>query len=949
MSARIAIVAAALRLPGAISLPAYWDVLLTGRDSITRSTSALPADGQNPLGVPSNASFVPAYGRIDTVTSLDAERFGMSPAEALLTDPQQRLLLEVTDEALHLAAVSASERRATGVFLGTGQNDYERVVRRHLAASEGVDDFAVELGTARDYVAGKVAYRLDLGGPAVNVLGACSTALLAVHLGCRTLQAGEADVVVAGASSVRFPEWHGYWSVPGDISAPDGVCRPFDARACGTVPADGVGVVVLRRLDDALASGCDILAVVAGSATNNDGRKPGFAGVSAASQETVIRAALRDAMLDPDAVGYVESHGTATRLGDAVEWSTLHRIFGSGKHPVQVGAVKGNVGHTREAAGIAGLLKAVQCLRHGLIPPTANFADLPDDLAQPDSQLKPVVNATPLDGTVAGVSAFGLGGSNCHLLLEAPPPRPATQAVPRSVILLSSHRSDTLEADTAALRDMPTEDVAARSHARDHRHPLRRYMAPDKVETRRAPRRPVRVAFVFPGVGSEYVGMGAGLARVSPRFAGSLAETSASAAEFGVDLAPVFAHQEGLAKLDLRRMLGRVQPCSDGPLPNLPARHLALLAVQLAFADMLAEAGVTPAAVLGHSLGEWTAAAVAGVLSRSEVVGLVAHRARLIEAAPPGVTLAVTAAADAVTPLLGGTMALAADNSPNNCTISGTEEDANVFEARLSDAGITSRRIGGTAAFHSRLLEPAAAALGEALTAVTFSAPRLPLASALSGGWASDLGAGYWPEQLVSVVRFREALTAVAARCPVVLEIGPGNVRSWTMQVAPEAEAVRTSRLSYEGVPDLAVYEQALARLWLHGHDPKWPGDPAARPHLSEQAPSPALHRRVFDPRLPLDNDTSPSPSIRAPSAALSGLTKRLADLWCDLLGVDLVDESDYFFDLGGDSLLGRHLIAAIAEMTGANVPGSVVFASGSLKGMARAVERWIDETAMVE
>ena len=900
--------------------------------------------------MPSNATFVPAYGRIDAVTSFDAERYGMSPAEALLTDPQQRLLLEVTDEALHLAAVSASERRASGVFVGTGQNDYDKAVRRHLAASEGVDDFAVELGTARDYVAGKVAYRLDLGGPTVNVLAACSTALLAVHLGCRALRAGEADLVVAGASSVRFPEWGGYWSVPGDISAPDGVCRPFDARAGGTVPADGVGVVVLRRLEDALASGCDILAVIAGSAANNDGRKPGFAGVSAASQEKVIRAALRDARLDPDAVGYVESHGTATRLGDAVEWSTLHRVFGGGTHPVHVGGVKGNVGHTREAAGIAGLLKVVQCLRHGLIPPTANFAELPNDLALPELQLRPVGAATTWDGLVAGVSAFGLGGSNCHLLLEAPPPRPATQAVPRSVLLLSSHRADTLEADTAALHGMPPEDLAARSQARDHRHPLRRYVAPETVETRRAPRRPARVAFVFPGVGSEYVGMGAGLARISDRFATSLAETSASAAESGVDLAPVFAPHEGQARHDLRRMLGRVEPCSaDGPLAGLPARHLALLAVQLAFADMLGEAGVTPAAVLGHSLGEWTAATVAGVLSRADVVHLVAHRARLIEAAPPGVTLAVAAAADAVTSLLGGTMVLAADNSPNNCTISGTEKDAGAFEARLRDAGITSRRIGGTAAFHSPLLEPAAAALGEALAGVAFAAPGLPVASALSGGWASDLGAGYWSEQLVSGVRFRAALAAVAARCPVVLELGPGNVRSWTMQVTPGAEAVRTSRLSYEGVPDLAVYEQALARLWLHGHDPKWPGDPAARPHLLPQDPSPALHRRVFDPRRPVEDDIPASPSVEEPSPAPSGLTERLAGLWCDLLGVDRVDESDHFFDLGGDSLLGRHLIAAIADMTGADVPGSVVFASGSLSGMARAVERWIDEKVVVE
>jgi acyl transferase domain-containing protein len=752
-------------------------------------------------------------------------------------------------------------------------------------------------------------------------------------------------VVVAGASSVRFPEWAGYWAAPGDISAPDGVCRPFDARASGTVPGDGVGVVVLRRLEDALASGSDILAVIAGSAANNDGRKPGFAAVSAVAQEALIRAALRDALLEPDAVGYVESHGTATRLGDAVEWSALHRVFGEGARPVYVGAVKGNVGHTREAAGIAGLLKAVHCLQHGTIPPTANFEVLPDDLALPSTQLRPIGVATELNGFAAGVSAFGLGGSNCHVVLEAAPARPVSQALPRAAVLLSSHRLDTLEADTAAVRGMPSEDLAARSQVRDHRHPLRRYVSLDVVQTRRTPQRPAPVGFVFPGVGSEYVGMGADLARSSDRFAASLAETTALAAASGVDLEPVFATQVA-PMADLRRMLGRgePQPANDA-LDSLPTRHLALLAVQLAFADLLAEAGVTPSAVLGHSLGEWTAATVAGVVGRADAVRLVALRAQLVDEAPPGVSLAVAAGAEEIVPLLVGTMVVAADNSPNNCTISGTEEHAGAFETRLRDVGISYRRLRGTAAFHSPLLERAGAGLGEALAGVGFAAPRLPMASALRGDWACDFGASYWPEQLAAGVRFRSALEAVASRCSVVIELGPGNIRPWMMQVAPAAEALRTSRLSYEGVTDLAVYERSLAGLWLHGHNPTWPGDPAARPHLLPE-PSPTLCRRIFDPRRPVDEATPAWSLAKEPPAPRSHLAERLAVLWCALLGVDEVDDSDHFFDVGGDSLLGRHLIAAIAELTGTDVPGSVVFASGTLGGMARAVERWISEGA---
>ena len=972
----IAIVGAALRLPGATSMEAFWDRLLAAGDTITRAPDAVPDYEQQPLGVADNARFVPAYGRIDGVTEFDHERFQMAPAEAMLTDPQQRVLLEVVDEALYTAAVSAGGRAATSLFAGTGLNTYEATIRRHLAGAPGTDELAVELGTARDYAAGRIAYRLGLGGAAVNVLAACSTGLVAVHLGCRTLLQDEADVAVAAVSAIRFPEWHGYWAAPGGISSPDGVCRPFDARAAGTVPADGVAAVVLKRMPDALAAGDDVLAVILGSALNNDGRKGGFGDVSAAAQEAVIGAALNSAGVDPAAVAYVESHGTATRLGDVVEWAALQRVFGHNDRPVHVGAVKGNLGHTREAAGMAGLLKAVAVMRHGVVPPSANFDSLAGELSSDRSPLRPVAEATPLDGPdaepLAGVSAFGLGGTNAHVVLRSAPARPEPAGGEEGVILLSSPRLASLDAETDAVHRLVdgTPDVAAgvaaRSQVRAHPHAYRRYVALEPTRdraaafskraldqaSRRTSRRPADVAFVFPGVGAEYAGMGAGLAGAAAAFRRSLAETVQLSAAAGVDIEPLLARPEraGAGVTDFDRMLRRSGhgAAADSPPAAVPVRHLALFAVQLALVDLLEDLGIRPAAVAGHSLGEWTAATVAGVLRRGDAVALLARRARLIEQAPCGATLAVAAAAAGVAPLLGPGAAIAADNSPQSCSVSGSDEAIDELERRLDDAGLVFRRLDTRAAFHNEQLAAAGAALGTELRAVDLSPPAIPMASGMTGSWLGqhEVDAGYWQAQLERPVLFRQALEAVCARHRVIVEVGPGTIRPWTQQIA-SVEAIRTLRLDYVGLDDLTVLRRALADLWLHGHEPRWPAD-AAPARTPEHPLRPALERTVFDPRrvdgeAPARARAQPAraPAVAAAAPTLGDMTGRLAELWCAVLGVDEVGGEDHFFDLGGDSLLGRHLIAMIERLAGAEVPGEVVFASATLDGMAASIHAW--------
>ncbi|MBB5896349.1 type I polyketide synthase [Kutzneria kofuensis] len=955
----IAVVGAALRLPGARNLGEYWDLLTGARDTVTRRTDAVPDPAASSLGVPPDARFVGAYGGIDDPMAFDPARFGMSAAEALQTDPQQRVLLELVDEALHVASVPAAAHARTGVFAGAGLNSYADSVRTALRGAIGVDDFAVELGTARDYLAGKIAYRLNLRGPVVNVLAACSTGLVAVHLASRALLDDEVDVAVAGVSAIRYPLWTGYWAVPGSIASADGVCRPFDVRATGTVPADGAGAVVLKRLADAVSDGDDVLAVVRGSAVGNDGRKPGFGHVRADAQEDVIRAALRAAGVEPGDVSYVEAHGTGTRLGDAVEWSTLHRVFGANAGSVAVGTSKGSLGHTREAAGMAGLLKAILCLSNGVVPPSANFGALPHDLRL-ESALLPVTDPIAVERGLGGVSAFGLGGTNCHVVLERAPRPAARPAARRSVALVSSHSVAGLDEETRLLRDAGAaqDDLAAGSQVRAHHHQFRRFvelsadLGPKALarRTRKAPRRATAAAFAFPGVGSDHIGMVADLAAASELFRASLRDTAELAravgvpglfaelpAESPVDSPPTRAG----ALVNLRMVLGRGAPPQSCGFTSLPVRHLSLFAVQLAFVDLLASAGVRPAAVVGHSLGEWTAATVVGAISRADAVRMVARRAELIQSAPQGMTVSVAAGAEEIRPLLDDGLEIAAENSPVACVVSGI--DATAFEERLRARGVVHRRLDDRFAFHNRLLAEAADTLAGLVEEVEFTEPAIPMASAVTGEWVKQFDAAYWRAQLIGTVRFKDALATLARDHGLLVEIGPGNVRPWATHAAPDLDTVRTAKSSFEGARDRDVYEQALAELWLHGHEPVWPVPAADRPHRAPRALPPVLTRRGFDPGR--EHEAVPAaPAAEFPLRAASELSQRLAELWCALLGLDHVDEDDHFFDLGGDSLLGRHLIALVRQHTGREVPGEVVFASGTVRGMADSIQRHLSE-----
>jgi phthiocerol/phenolphthiocerol synthesis type-I polyketide synthase E len=969
----VAVTGLALRLPGSADPVAFWELLCRGEIAVMRRGSA-------------EGFFVPSYGLITRADHFDPERFGMSPREALLLDPQHRLLLTIVDEALATANVDPGRRPSVAVYGALGRNDYLSWVGTALRGEPGTDPLSLELAAGRDYAVSRVAYRLGLRGAALNTQSACASGLVAVHLAVQDLLGLGCDVAVAATAAVRIPNPGGYDALPGGIGSPDGVCRPFDVGANGTVPGDGVVAVVLKRLDDALADGDDVWALIRGSAINNDGAdKSGFGGVNASAQRDVVRAALAVSAVSPPDIDYVEAHGSGTRLGDAAEWSAMADVFEGNAGPVRVGALKGSVGHLREAAGLAGLAKVILCLRFGRLVATPTFRRLPDDLAARSDVLLPLAEArdwSPSPGRrrFAGVSAFGLGGTNAHVVLEeAPVAAPVTRR--GGLLLVSSHRADTLDADTIALRRRleaapdRVGDVAhsTRTAARRMRH--RRFVLVSeqrptddafatqtlRAQTTHAAQSDPQVVFVLPGIGSHYPGMAVRLAAADERFGAQLQDVVARAdavadgtvsPQFHPSAAPALCGGTGI---DLRAMLGRADGTGrSGTCMNLDLRalHLGLFSVQYALARTLLELGVRPIALLGHSLGEWVAATVAGVLDPDDALAAVARRAQLIETAGPGALLAVLAPADEVESLAEGRAWLAADNGPQHCLFAGSAPDLERLRAELHRRGYTAAAVQGGYAFHTPQLEEAARLLGGDLASVRLRSPRIPLASGVLGRWLEGEAArpDYWRRQLTHRVRFREATRCVLERSRILVEIGPGTVSPWVKQADADAVCIRTMRRAYERVPDEDVLQEALGHLWTHGVTVDWSQlrPPGAR---LVAAAAPAVHARPFLPDIPpppatcadsttavtgAGQDTATGPAPGSPVEA------SLRQTWSMLLGLREIRPEDHFFHLGGDSLMGTHLIATLRQALGVAVPGEVIFASALFREMTEEVERWV-------
>ena len=839
----VAIVGMAGRFPGCADIEAFWSALRAGTELISVfSDEQLRSMGVEPALL-DNPSYVKARGVLEDAALFDAAFFGFSPREAAILDPQHRVFLETAWTALEHAGYSSAFPGSIGVYAGTGWTSYLLFnLAGHARLLEPGMGHQTLLGNDKDNLATRVSYKLDLKGPSVTVQTGCSTSLVATVLGYQALLSYQCDLVLAGGVSVSVPQ-EGYLHQPGGIFSPDGHCRAFDARAQGTVLGSGAGVVVLKRLEEALADGDSIYAVIRGAALNNDGAlKPGYTAPSVDGQARAILEAHATAGLSARDISYVEAHGTGTSLGDPIEVTALTQAFRASTDArtfCALGSVKTNVGHLDAAAGVTGLIKTTLALQHRELPPSLHF-EQPNPAI--DFEHSPFFVNTTLrawpgeDGPRrAGVSSFGLGGTNAHVVLEEAPAVDAPR-VPDSarLLVLSAKTPEALEHMTerlaAHLADHPELALADVAHtlrvgreAFAHRRMVvarSRDDAPAALRdsTRRVSQHTEQdargVVFLFSGQGTQQVDMARGLSDSEPAFRATL--------DACLDL---LRDRQGL---DLRPIL---YPAPDGHahatalLQRTEYAQPALFVVEYALARLWLDWGVPLQAALGHSLGEYVAATLAGVFCLEDALALVAARGRLMQAMAPGTMLAVPLSEPELTPLLGTGLSLAAVNGPRACVVSGPTPEIEALQRTLAAREISGHVLQTSHAFHSSMMEPALAPFEAQVRAVRLQAPRFPLVSNVTGTWMTADEATsprYWVEHLRRTVRFADGLeTLLRDSASVFLEVGPGRVLGQLARKHPAGTPPRTvlSSLAPEQVTtlDAPAALAVLGQLWLAG------------------------------------------------------------------------------------------------------------------------------------
>jgi acyl transferase domain-containing protein len=850
----IAIIGMSLRFPGARDAEGFWRNLRDGVESITFfGDEELLAAGIDPALL-RRSNFVKAYGALDGIEFFDAAFFGYTPREATIMDPQHRLFLECAWEALEHAGYDPETYAGSiGVFGGSGINSYVNNIFANSELLATIDWFQAGIGNDKDFLTTRVSYKLNLKGPSVVVQSACSTSLVATHVACQNLLSGACDIALAGGVTIVAQQKRGYLFQEGGISSPDGHCRAFDAQARGTVGGSGVGVVVLKRLEDALADGDEIHAVIKGSAINNDGSvKVGYTAPSVGGQAEVIRMAHAIAGVEPETITYVEAHGTATELGDPIEIAALTDVFGSAtreRNFCAVGSVKTNFGHLDTAAGVAGLIKTALALEHKTIPPSLHFREPNPRINFADSPFyvsaQRAVWEKGQTARRAGVSSFGIGGTNAHVVLEEAPEIVPHESPRAWQLLLLSARTDTaLTAMTSNLSRHLTEhseirldDVAYTLQVGRKTFGQRRMLvcrgprdAVDVLEGRDPARVQTSVvatgsqppvAFMFPGQGAQYVNMGR-----------ELYEAEGAFREWLDECADILRPYLGL---DLRRVLYPDESGVEAAAEQLKQTFItqpALFAVEYALARLWLGWGVRPRAMVGHSVGEYVAACLAGVFSLEDALKVVAARGRLMQSLPAGAMVAVPLPEDEVRPLLDARLSLAAVNTPSSCVVSGPTDAVEQFEQRLAEEGKVCRRLQVSHAFHSGMTDPVLKPFVEVFKNVKLKPPQLPYLSNVSGQWIRSSEAtdpNYWATHLRGTVQFAAAgALLVSEPGSVLLEVGPGRALSSFVRQHTHTNAGHTLlsslRHADERRSDVEFLLSALGRLWLSNVKIDWAG-----------------------------------------------------------------------------------------------------------------------------
>ncbi|MEQ9692714.1 SDR family NAD(P)-dependent oxidoreductase [Shimia sp. SDUM112013] len=849
----IAIVGMAAHLPGAADIDTYWQNLRNGIESIRRlSESELLDAGELPSKI-RHKNYVPAAAVLDNFEKFDADFFGLSPKEAAIMDPQHRQFLEVSWEALENAAhPPESFNGPIGVFAGCGMGSY--FYFNICSNPELVRDTGMFLlrhtGNDKDFLSTRLSHILDLKGPSLGLQTACSTSLVAVHYAAQSLLNGECDMAIAGGVTIELPHRRGYVFEEGEILSPDGHCHAFDHRAQGTVFGSGAGAVVLRRLSDAIADGDHIWAVIKGSNVNNDGSaKAGYLAPSVDGQAEAIANAHALAGIPADTIDYVECHGTGTYLGDPIEVTALTEAFRETTDDIgycRIGSVKTNIGHLDTAAGAASLIKTALSLHHKEMPPSLGY-EKPNPAI--DFETSPFrVNDTLTEWTSAkgprraGVNSLGVGGTNAHVVLEEAPIRPPSQEAdwPFLPIVLSAKSSKALDANTANLAahlranpDQPFADVAFTLKEGRRAFEKRRAVIaesneeaaqlleagdPRRVFTHSADLDDPELVFMFPGGGAQYVGMARDLYETEPVFMEWMDRGFTYLEAKTEDNLKSLWLSEGAAAEQARKTLAR-------PSAQLPL----IMIVEYALAQLWISWGVTPNALIGHSMGENTAAAIAGVMSFEDCLGLVLLRGQLFDTVAPGGMLSVPMSLAEVTPYLDERHDIASVNAPALTVISGPDEALIELAEKLSAGEIETQRININIAAHSAMLEPILEGFRSYLTQIDLHAPEIDIISNRTGAVLLSEEAtdpDYWVAHLRNTVLFSDGIGALSQnRNRIYLEVGPGKALSSLTRMSgqiPSDKILSSLRHPDEDLPDDLYFLQVLAQLWACGVDADW-------------------------------------------------------------------------------------------------------------------------------
>ena len=991
----VAIIGMAGRFPGASDVAEFWKNLLDGVESIRTFTDEELKQWGIPDSLIQNPNYVKRCPELEKSDYFDAGFFSYTPREAEKIDPQQRVFLECAWDVFEDAGYVPDQiEGSVGVFAGCGMNNYMlKNLLAHPQMMESLINFQTFIGNDKDFLSTRVSYKLGLTGPSLSVQTACSTSLVAVQLACLSLKTHQCSMAIAGGVSLQTPRLKGYLYNEGEIFSDDGHCRPFANDATGTVLGEGAGVVLLKRLNDAVRDKDHIYAVIKGAAINNDGFvKIGYTAPSVQGQAEVIALAHDMADVDPETIGYIETHGTGTPLGDPIEVSALTQVFRKKTRKTGycgIGSIKSNIGHLDVAAGVAGLIKTALIVKHGLIPPSLHVKAVNPELNLSESPFYVNTALTQWDGTLrprrAGISSFGVGGTNAHILLEEVPEQPPLDSntlSPWHLLVLSARTPAALEERAARLADfiashpeMDLGDVAFTLQCGRKAFSYRSVCVVGNLEEAKSflslegasrrisgvsPSQGRSVAFMFTGQGAQYINMAKGLYASQPVF------------KTHFDRCTEILNP--LLSLDILEFLFPQDADRDKNRERLNDTEISqpvLFALEYSLAQLYMHMNILPAAMIGHSLGEYVAACLSGVFSLEDALKLVAQRGKLMQAQPRGDMLAVSLSENDLRPYLDPSLELAVVNAPERCVVSGTAEAIKELKEALNNKGpdnsgrdVPYTLLHTSHAYHSKMMDGAIEPLKEFIEQIQLNTPTIPFISNVTGTWITEKDAtdpDYWARHLRQTIRFSEGIQALLSASYALIEVGPGQVLSTlARQNITEKDnscpIISTLRHPQSKDDDEAFFLNSIGRMWVSGIDVNWrmlqgnegrgrtplPGYPFERQRfwikptasylpLGEQTVPMDMAHEEPDSRYRMDKDETslyarPSTVTTDYQQPADDLEVKLAGIWQNVLGIQGIGVHDNYFELGGDSLIAAQIISRIRDQWSCHLPIRTLF-----------------------